>query len=62
MEKQKLKWTDLKFGDIIRPEEDSLMWMVVGIDPREHATSHILAGCRWFTDKDLEGWEKVENA
>lgn len=62
-EEKKLKWTDLKIGDIIRCKTETRM--VTGIDtsnePDEDGdVCHICAGDWWSTDKDLEEWEKVE--
>ena len=55
-----LKWTDLKIGDVIRNKDYTRSMMVIGIDHREGEMSHIFTGAEWFTDEDLEGWEKVE--
>ena len=64
-EEKKLKWTDLKIGDIIKQKKGTYTTMVVSIDTREEngtgkSISHILAGDTWLDDEDLEYWEKVE--
>ena len=64
-EEKKLKWTDLKIGDVIKQKEGTYTTMVVSIDTREEngtgkSISHILAGDTWLDDDDLEYWEKVE--
>ena len=60
---KKLKWTDLKIGDIIRCKTETRM--VTGIDTsnepdEEGDVCHICAGGWWSTDKELEEFEKVE--
>jgi len=55
-----LKWTDLKLGDVIQNKNHTHSMMVIGIDYREGAVSHIFTGAEWFTDEYLENWEKVE--
>lgn len=58
-EEKKLKWTDLKVGDIIRRKDNKEVRMVTGIHYDVDDDSHIYA--RYFIiDKDLEEWEKVE--
>lgn len=62
-EEKKLKWTDLKFGDIIKCKTETRM--VTGIDTTDEPDEdgdvcHICAGGWWSTDKELEEWEKVE--
>ena len=60
-EEKKLKWTDLKIGDVIRC--DDCFRMVIGIDTYE-TNNHIFIGGwlggGWLSDGDLEDWEKVE--
>lgn len=56
-EEKKLKWTDLKIGDVIRKGIET--YMVIGIEDNYNGT-HILAGQGWLSDKELEEWEKVE--
>ena len=58
-EEKKLKWTDLKIGDIIRTKDSKEIRMVTGIDNKEE-DRHICA-VYWLSDKELEKWEKVED-
>lgn len=58
--KPELKWTDLKVGDVIQNKKHTHSMMVIGIDHREEAKSHIYDGLCWLDDDDLEYWEKVE--
>lgn len=60
-EEKKLKWTDLKIGDVIRKKyEDGYRYaMVVRIDTYS-TEKHIGLGINWVTDDELEDWEKVE--
>ncbi len=55
-EEKKLKWTDLKIGDIIT--NGNLTAMITEID-KEYRI-HICAGHKWYSDEELEDWEKVE--
>lgn len=55
-----LKWTDLKIGDIVQNENLTRSMMVIGIDYKEGAISHIFTGAEWLTEEDLKDWEKVE--
>ena len=55
-EEKKLKWTDLKIGDIIT--NGNLTAMITEIDKEYHI--HICAGHKWYSDEELEDWEKVE--
>ena len=57
-EPAKLKWTDLKLGDVIT--RDKLKFMVTGIDS-EVDECHVFAGDVWLDDEELAEWEKVEN-
>ena len=59
-EEKKLKWTDLKIGDIVKEKQSNRQGMVTGIDP--DCSDHIyISGCGvWFNADDLEDWEKVE--
>lgn len=57
-EPDKLKWTDLKIGDIITLNEMTVM--VTQID-RSDGTSHIYAGQIWITDNNLGAWRKVDD-
>ena len=58
----KLKWTDLKIGDIIRKtHEDGYCYaMVVKINTYSTEKHVGLAG-ELLTDQELENWEKMEN-
>lgn len=61
-EEKKLKWTDLKVGDIIRNNKEHRTAMVVQIDEEDDCTDfHILAGGEWLGDEDFDDWEKVED-
>lgn len=57
-EEKKLKWTDLKVGDIIRNNNEHKTAMVIAID--EDDCPHIFAG-HWLGTLELEDWEKVED-
>lgn len=60
-EEKKLKWTDLKIGDVIRQkEEGTLSYLVTGIDTDPSIDEHIFARNTWVLDSELEEWEKVE--
>lgn len=59
-EEKKLKWTDLKVGDVIRNKDNGREYMVVGLD-KQNTSNHIRIIDEWFTDIYLErSWEKVE--
>lgn len=55
-EENKLRWIDLKVGDVIT--NDNLTAMITEIDKEHHM--HICAGHKWYSDEELEDWEKVE--
>lgn len=58
-EPAKLKWTDLKVGDII--QNGKLTSMVTSIEPEPELDElHIYAGDVWYSDEELKCWEKVE--
>lgn len=57
-EENKLEWTDLKVGDVIRTKDGNSIRMVTGIDTTE-CNRHICT-TYWLSDKELEEWEKVE--
>ena len=61
-EENKLKWTDLKIGDIIT--DGQMECMVVTIDKGKTAILRICVitanGNDWLDDTDLECWKKVE--
>ena len=56
VEEKKLKWTDLKIGDVIRC--DDCFRMVTAIDTYG-TNAHIYIG-GWIKDDALENWEKVD--
>ena len=71
-EKEVLKWTDLRIGDVIKRKDQSTTCMVLSIINRD-ASPHIWAGSQWIsdeihirdgafwlTDEELAKWEKVE--
>ena len=57
-EEKKLKWTDLKIGDVIT--NGRYISMVTKIDKDGRYNSHIYAGDGWIGDSELEEWVKVE--
>lgn len=63
-EPAKLKWTDLKVGDVIC--NGTLKSIVIAIDERHDTCLHVLAcdkgfpTLNWIGDDDLEKWEKEE--
>lgn len=58
-EEKKLKWTDLKIGDVIRRKGE--IRMITGISTvRDSSEMHIFNGTNWLTDEELAEWEKVE--
>ena len=57
-EEKKLKWTDLKLGDIIRYENCS--YIITGVDINKNSQCHVQFNGNWYSDKGLEEWEKVE--
>lgn len=59
-EENKLKWTDLKIGDVIRQKEGTISLLVTGIDVEPSTNVHIFARDIWVLDSELENWEKVE--
>lgn len=64
-EEKKLKWTDLKIGDILREKNGTQTYMVTGTDTSneldgEGNVCHICLSDWWVTDNDLKYWEKVE--
>ena len=60
-EEKKLKWTDLKLGDIVRKKygDGYCFAMVTRIDTYS-TPKHIELGDEWVSDEELENWEKVE--
>ena len=64
-EEKKLKWTDLKIGDIVHEKNGTETRMVTVIDTSnepdgEGDICHICLSDWWATDEELEDWEKVE--
>ena len=63
-EEKKLKWTDLKLGDVIRWKGTLIEGLVIQIDRAEVENpdySHVFIGDSWISDEELaENWEKVE--
>ena len=58
-EEKKLKWTDLKVGDVIRRKETGITRMVTGIDTSKEA-SYIEAGFCCIDYDKLGEWEKAD--
>lgn len=57
---KKLRWTELKVGDVIRHKDNGREYMVVGLDKR-NTSNHIRTIDGWLTDIYLErSWGKVE--
>ena len=63
-EEKKLKWTDLKIGDIIRNKKTSRVTMVTAIDPNPTSQSELhIYGYGWIYDYQLENdWEIVNHS
>lgn len=63
-EPSKLKWTDLKVGDVIRSKDGNSTALVTKIDIEDRTgyERHISTGFEWLNDTGLANWEKVENA
>lgn len=64
-EEKKLKWTDLKVGDVIRSKDGNTMSMIIRIDNEDHSgfsgyKRHVYDGYEWYDDEKLAKWEKVE--
>ena len=58
VEEKKLKWIDLKIGDVIT--RDDTIALVTQIDGGCNRRSHIRAGDMWIPDTILDEWKKVE--
>ena len=58
LEEKKLKWTDLKSGNIIRCNE--IFYIITSIDTKNDTDIRVHFGGRWRCDFELEYWEKVE--
>lgn len=57
-EEKKLKVSDLKLGDIVRPKSGDLEYLVTGID---HNDNQVFFGDDWSDEENLgKYWEKVE--
>lgn len=59
-DEKKLKWTDLKIGDVIRNKLGNLTCIVTCIDTFDTKRHIAVGGCDWLPDETLEEWEKVE--
>lgn len=55
-----LKWTDLKLGDVIKPKDSTISYLIIGVDSEEKVISHIRVDGTWIDDECLCNWEKVE--
>ena len=59
-EEEKLKWADLKIGDIIKKRMYGFNSMITGIDSSEFTSTHVFVNGSWITDEELNDcWEKV---
>jgi hypothetical protein len=58
-EEKKLKWTDLKIGDVIRHKNSGIEYMITGFDKRDTGY-HIYLANEWISDTNLKKYEKVE--
>ncbi|MBO6099754.1 MAG: hypothetical protein J6P07_00270 [Spirochaetaceae bacterium] len=56
---KKLKWTDLKVGDVIKRDGRTSMVICTDTDD-DKSFCHICAGHGWISDEELEKWNKVE--
>lgn len=57
-EEKKLKWTDLKIGDVIRNKElPFIKHLITGID---EGAGQVFFCDSWTKNDELEEWEKVE--
>ena len=60
-EEKKLKWTDLKIGDVVKCKIRAVTKLVTGIDESAPIDGfHILLSSEWVDDRELESWKKVE--
>lgn len=59
-EEKKLKWTDLKIGDVIKQKDGAVSYLIMGMDANPLTDKHIFTKGVWVLDSELEGWEKVE--
>lgn len=56
---KKLKWADLKVGDVIKRGGRTSMVICIDTDD-DKSFCHICAGHGWISDEELEKWKKVE--
>ena len=60
-EPEKLKWTDLKVGDVIKRGKEQAAVTYINEEGFSRKDIHISVGyCGMLTDEELEEWEKVE--
>lgn len=59
-EEKKLKWTDLRLGDVIRKKDGLRESIVTSIDKDNESLFHIYASS-WLSNNDLEYYEKVDD-
>lgn len=61
-EKEKLKWTDLKLGDMVKHKDNGIEFVVTGIDRKSTSTGchHVFFANMWVSDSILANYEKVE--
>ena len=57
-EEKKLKWTDLKIGDVITDGKTIAIVTVIEKECSDYL--HIFAGNKWLSDCVLAKWEKVK--
>ena len=58
-EEKKLKWQDLKIGDVIRCKYTGIKYLITAVDSREHVASHIFIDDSWISDDAISfGYEK----
>lgn len=60
-EEKKLRWTDLKVGDVIKSKDGNRTAMVTEVDIEDKSGYEVYAGDDWFGDEKLANWEKVED-
>ena len=59
-EEKKLKWTDLKLGDVVHKKGAFFKGIVTEIDENTESNTHVMIGGTWKDDIELELWEKVD--
>ena len=65
IEEKKLKWTDLKVGDIIRNNKTDMVTMITAINPNPTSklNLHICCGYGWIYDSQFKNdWEIVNHS